>query len=172
MGFSITFSALLAKIWRLNKVLGGARRFRRVVVTEKDALWPIIAVFALQVVLLLLWTLIDPLEWHRESMNGDESNTVGFCRSEGKASIAFLALLVLLDFSALLLAGIQAYHARNESDEFTESRWLVSRWACSCFLPLCRYLIPLIDLSSNLYFRQLHVEAGFKFYFSGYLSCY
>ena len=89
MGFAITFSALFAKIWRVHTVISYAKSMRRIEVQEKDAMKPIAAVFTLNLLLLLCWTLIDPPRWNREDIKDDPKNSYGFCKSEGKASIAF-----------------------------------------------------------------------------------
>ena len=100
---------------------------QRVVVKEREALLLIVILFFFNFVLLLCWTLIDPLKWQREPIaENDPTSTYGFCKSEGKASIVFLTLLILLDVLALVLACVQAYHARKMDDELTESWWLVS----------------------------------------------
>ncbi|KAL7529723.1 hypothetical protein ACHAXR_009330 [Thalassiosira sp. AJA248-18] len=108
--------------------MNGAMAMRRVVIRERDAMLPIVILFLLNFVLLLCWTLIDPLKWQREPVKEDDpSSTYGFCRSEGDASIAFLTVLVILDFSALVLACVQAYRARHMDDDLTESRWLMQQ---------------------------------------------
>ena len=107
--------------------MGGADSFQRVVVKVKEASLPIVILFLLNFVLLLCWTLIDPLKWQREPITLDDpTNTYGNCTSEGKGTVVFLALLSFLDVLALVLACGQAYRARKMDDEFTESRWLVS----------------------------------------------
>lgn len=100
---------------------------KRVAIGQWEATLPILILFLLNFVLLLCWTLIDPLNWHREPIKDeDPSNTYGFCASDGTASIAFITLLVVLDLSALVLACYQSYRARKMDDELTESHWLVS----------------------------------------------
>ncbi|KAL3776718.1 hypothetical protein HJC23_001505 [Cyclotella cryptica] len=148
MGFGITLSALFAKIWRVNTVVSNAMAFRRVVILERDAMMPIAVVFALNFTLLLCWTLIDPMRWQREYINGDPTNSYGFCKSEGKASIAFLVLLILLNGAALVQACVQSYYARNMDDEYAESRWIGI--ACLSWLQVMVVGIPVILLTSHL----------------------
>jgi len=123
-GFAITFSALFSKLWRLNKLMQSAGRFRKVTVTERDVLAPFAVVFSLNFLLMLLWTVLDPLRWVRVPIDGAEWNTYGTCRSEGNAGVIFLILIVLIDFSALALACLQAYRARNVSTEYSESKYI------------------------------------------------
>jgi hypothetical protein len=147
MGFGITLSALFAKIWRINTVVSNAMNFRRVVILEREAMKPIIVVFTLNFTLLLCWTLIDPLRWQREYINDDPTNSYGFCKSEGKASIAFLVLLILLNGAALVQACVQSYYARKMDDDYTESRWIGI--ACLSWLQVMLVGIPVILLTRN-----------------------
>jgi gamma-aminobutyric acid type B receptor len=124
MGFAMTFSALFAKIWRIHTVVSNAAAFRRVVIKERDAMKWILLVFTLNVILLSCWTFIDPLQWTRQYINDDPTNSYGSCRAEGSASSAFVSLLVLVDGTALVLACAMAYRARKLDDEFTESKWI------------------------------------------------
>jgi gamma-aminobutyric acid type B receptor len=78
VGFAITFSALFAKIWRIHKVMN--KSMRRVVIRERHAMKWIILVFSLNVILLLCWTLLDPLQWKRQ-YNDDVANSYGSCRA-------------------------------------------------------------------------------------------
>lgn len=145
MGFAMTFSALFAKLWRVHKVLSNAAEFRRVVVKERDAMKWIILIFALNVILLLCWTLIDPLQWTRRYINGDPTNSYGSCKAEGKASLAFTLILILVDGAALVSACLMAYRARKLDDEFTESKWIGV--ACASWLQVLVIGIPVILLT-------------------------
>jgi len=162
LGFAITFSALYAKIWRLNKVTNAARQFRKLVITEQHGVLPIVAVFTINGVLLLCWTLIDPLKWQRQPVKeGDPSSTYGFCESEGNASTAFITLLVLLDLSALVLACVQAYRARDMNDELTESRWLGV--ACASWVQVLAIGAPVIALTRNQPVASYFVRSALVF---------
>jgi hypothetical protein len=63
MGFCLVISALLAKLWRINKVAGGARTFRRTHVSVKSAVLNFSVQFVLNFVLMLVWTLVDPMNY-------------------------------------------------------------------------------------------------------------
>ena len=60
LGFTISFAALFAKIWRVNQVMSAAKKFTRIKVTEKDVIKPFLILFVLNFVLLLAWQLVDP----------------------------------------------------------------------------------------------------------------
>jgi len=124
MGFIISFSALFSKIWRINKIFHNPR-FRRVTVTETDVLVPFAVLFAVNVALLLAWTLSDPLRYKRLSVESSNPwNTYGTCQYEKRWTISFIVGIIAVNFGAILLACAQAYRARQISDEFSESKWV------------------------------------------------
>jgi len=128
----------------LNKILNN--HFRRVKVKEREAFSLIVILFFLSFVLLLCWTLIDPLKWQREPINeSDPTSTYGFCQSEGKASPVFAGLLIFVDVLALVLACAQAYRSRNMIDELTESRWLGV--ACASWIQVLVIGVPVVLLT-------------------------
>jgi hypothetical protein len=145
MGFVLTFSALYLKIWRIYTVVSAASGFRRVVIREKDVMKWIILVFVLNVALLLLFTLIDPLRWVRQYINDDPTNSYGFCKAKGNASIAFSSLLILLNAGALVLACVMSYRSRKMDNEYTESRWIGV--ACLSWVQVILIGVPVILLT-------------------------
>lgn len=126
MGFSIAMSALFVKLWRINKLFQ-ISALRRIKVEEKDVMGPFALLFAMNFVILLVWTIAEPLRFFRiEVSEGESWNTVGTCQSSlegnGSVSITMLALSIFVNASALACACYQAYVARNISDEFSESK--------------------------------------------------
>lgn len=126
MGFSIIFSALFAKIWRVMRVLKAARRFQRKKVEPKDVAFIMICVVAVQMLILLCWQLIDPLQWHREivssDVNGYVTQSVGYCKSD--SSLLFLGPLLAIDGMMLLYALYLCYVTRNENSDLQEGQWI------------------------------------------------
>lgn len=119
-GCCIIFSSLFSKLWRINKLFH-TDRFRRVTVTEKDVIAPFLVLFSLNVVLLITWTIVDPLQWSRRQVDGEEWKTYGVCASDDIGYV-FLGVIAAIDLAALLLACYQAYKARDISGEFSESK--------------------------------------------------
>jgi hypothetical protein len=122
LGWSIAFSALFSKLRRVNIVFKQARHFRRLKVTEKDVLLPFLVLFFSNLVLLLIWTLVDPPFWTRVQVN--ETESYGTCDAHGD-SITWkvcVALIGALNGFALILANIEAYKARHISTEYGESK--------------------------------------------------
>lgn len=65
IGFSLIFSALFSKLWRINIVFAAASTYRRVVVTEKDVILPFAVLMSLNIAILLAWTIVDPMVYKR-----------------------------------------------------------------------------------------------------------
>ena len=65
VGFVTTFSALFSKVYRINKIFGASNTFKKIKVTEKDVVKPFCVLFSLNFIVLLCWTLVDPLVWTR-----------------------------------------------------------------------------------------------------------
>jgi gamma-aminobutyric acid type B receptor len=122
LGLSLIFSALFSKLWRINQVFAAAASMKRVVVTAKDVLQPFAILMTLNFVVLLSWTLVDPMVFER--VYTDELTSYGRCTSQGNQWKGFIATLAILNFIALVLVNVQAYHARSINDELSESKYI------------------------------------------------
>ena len=91
VGFVTTFSALYSKIKRVNMIFSASNSFKRIKVTEKDVMKPFAIMATLNFIVLLCWTLIDPLLWVRKSTG--EFDSYGSCEAEGDEYIVFLSLV-------------------------------------------------------------------------------
>jgi hypothetical protein len=80
--------------------------------------------FAINIVILLIWTLVDPLEWEIKSKEDEEWQLYGTCNSSGTAGIAFFSILCAFDFFVFLLACYQAIKAREIPETMSESKQL------------------------------------------------
>lgn len=98
-------------------------RFRRVTIRIFDVIIPFALLLTLNVIFMLVWTLVDPMYFEREQRCGsDETTSYGSCRlGRTDVSLAMAASVVVVDFSALVLANLQAYKARNIKTDFNES---------------------------------------------------
>lgn len=130
LGFTITFSALFAKTWRVNRLFGtrNTSAFQRVTVRAQDVIAPFVVLFTGNIVTLICWTVIDPLLFVRKDSDGLDPwgrviATYGICESEGNAT-PYLGILVCLNVSILLLSNYQAYQARALQDEFSETKYI------------------------------------------------
>jgi len=103
-------------------VFAAAASMKRVIVTAKDVLQPFAILMTLNFIVLLSWTLVDPMVFER--VYTDELTSYGRCTSQGNQWKGFIATLAILNFIALVLANVQAYHARSINDELSESKYI------------------------------------------------
>ncbi|CAB9516276.1 Gamma-aminobutyric acid (GABA) B receptor [Seminavis robusta] len=114
LGFNMIMSSLYAKLWRINKLFGG-NSFARVTITARQAAIATSALFVTNLILLCIWTIVDPLKW-RSAMS-----LYGSCTDVGPAGQGLYATIFVLTMINLVLTSHQAFKARNISDEFSES---------------------------------------------------
>jgi gamma-aminobutyric acid type B receptor len=98
MGFTITFSALFSKTWRVNSLFHSSANFGRIVVSERDVLMPFAILLTCSFVVLICWTMMDPLTYERVYTDGTDYwnrkiESYGSCRSDHVA--AYLTSLAL-----------------------------------------------------------------------------
>jgi hypothetical protein len=122
-GFTIAFSALFSKLWRINKLFNASEGLHRIVVRTQDVLIPFAILFTVNIILLIAWTVVDPLLWERFSIDNQDWNTYGSCVG-GTASTVFVSLIASINLLALFMACYQAFLSRNISDEFSESKYI------------------------------------------------
>ena len=125
LGFSVIFSALFAKLWRVNRLFRSGGGFQRVKIGMSDVLIPLALLLTANVITLLAWTLIDPLRYTRVNAEGTDPwnrviATYGMCTME--QPWPYVSILAALNLGVLIFATVQAYQARNISSEFAESK--------------------------------------------------
>ncbi|KAL3935948.1 MAG: hypothetical protein SGBAC_008635 [Bacillariaceae sp.] len=121
LGFSIAFAALYAKLKRVNTIVSNAENFRRIKVRERDVLAPMALLVIANVIVLMTWSMVDPLRFERESIVGQPWNTYGSCRSNGTEGEVLFCLLLGINAFALATACWEAYKARNVPKELSEA---------------------------------------------------
>jgi ABC-type sugar transport system substrate-binding protein len=151
IGFTIMFSALFAKTRRINKIIHNPFPYTRLKVTLSDLYWPLALLFTVNMITLVTWTFVAPLEFKRENHAGtDEWNrvisTYGTCYAEGSAP--FIIVLALINLSAVLIANWQAFEARDIQSEFSESKYIAI--AMACVLQTFLIGLPVIFLTQEI----------------------
>lgn len=135
IGFVVSFSALLSKQIRINKIFQ-TKQFRRVEVRPKDVLGPFVILFFLNFTVLLTWTLVAPIEYVRSPSGSHDrygrlQSTSASCSVENTAAgITFLSVLLAINFVVILYANVEAYKARGIKTEFSESRYIGISMVC------------------------------------------
>jgi ABC-type sugar transport system substrate-binding protein len=131
-GFTITFSALMSKTMRINRIFHSKVAFGRVKVTIRDVMAPFVILLSANIVILICWTVIDPLVYVREASAGTDGwnriiSTFGSCRSDHVAR--YLIPLAVVNLSVLMIANWQAYVSRVIESEFSESKYIAMTMA-------------------------------------------
>ena len=145
LGWSILFSALYAKLRRINLVVSNAMAFRSVKISEKDMMLSFSLLFISNLILITLWTIFDPLVWKRYQLSPTES--IGYCTVASGNPVAFKTILVLLGLlngGVLIVANVEAYKARKIDTEFGESVYI--GLIMLCFLQIVLVGVPLFFL--------------------------
>jgi hypothetical protein len=125
LGWSILFSALYAKLRRINLVVSNAQRFRSVKISEKDMMRSISVLFTCNLVLIALWNILDPIVWERRLISPTES--FGFCTVGVRSNVTWKVIVVLLGIlngGVLIVANVEAYKARKIDTEYGESVYI------------------------------------------------
>jgi len=158
-GFVLIYSALLAKLNRINEIVQNAQRFRRVEVPRKKVAITIACLMTVMVAILLTWQLVSPLKWDRDVtgidfLTGYPTESIGRCTSEHFAAFAGSCAF----FIGLCLAyGLRlCYKTRHLPVEFFESQYI----AASVFylLQLLMLGVPILVIASentNAYFMVM-----------------
>eukprot|EP00980_Cylindrotheca_fusiformis_P029600 scaffold23584_cov127-Cylindrotheca_fusiformis.AAC.3 len=126
VGWILAFSALFAKTLRVNKIFHNPVAFSRIKVTVWDVIKPVVALLSIAMIILLLWSLLNPPTFSRESSGYDRygrvSATKGACFVDD--SVAYIVSLMAVLAGTLIYAVQQAYVARHISTQFAEAEWI------------------------------------------------
>ena len=127
-GFTTTFSALFSKTLRITRIFAETQRCHRVKVSAVDVLVPFSLLLAANVVVLILWSVLDPLVYVRKNNPGTDGwnrilSTFGACRCH--QPLAYALPLATVNLGVLILAIWQAYKSRKIHLEFAESKYII-----------------------------------------------
>lgn len=114
VGQMLVFSALFSKLMRVHRVL----QFRRHAVTMKNAIIPLLIMLGITIVILTVWTVVDPWTWTRIKVSEVPYVTYGECRSAH--FWAFFGPLMGLLVVAEVLTAWFAWKTADVSDDFAD----------------------------------------------------
>jgi len=124
-GFSLEFSALFAKVWRLKKIFL-AKHLKRVRLTAFDMAPILSGVILVCWFLCAVWTAVDPLQWTRRAVAFDSSgymvNSYAHCSSPAFAQ--FYMVMTAFQFGCVLFGMVLCYQTRNVQEDFVENKWI------------------------------------------------
>lgn len=131
IGYLGMFCALFSKLWRLNKVLS-SRRIRQQVKIHQ-VMVPFVAIILSSIIVLSVWTAIDPLVWIREPISGfddGEKNTdepletYGECASPTYGVVPFIVPLGLLFAIAISLTAVFGWRLKGVNSDFEDAKFI------------------------------------------------
>lgn len=116
LGQIVTFAALFTKLWRLDKVL----QFRRGnKVTIRKVIAPLVALLTTSLLILIVWTVVDPWTWERAMINESPAEDYGQCVNNNFWAF-FGPLMALLIFAEALTAFF-AWKTNDVPEDFRDS---------------------------------------------------
>ena len=104
--------------------MNNANAFRRVTVKVKDVLPPFVILFIINGTLLLSLTITQPLTFERYEVPTRPWDTYGECAINGNMSKTLIALLIAVNFGAMVLTCYQAWKALKLGDGYSEAKYL------------------------------------------------
>jgi hypothetical protein len=136
-----------------------------------DVLGPFFIVLALNVIVLSVWNVVEPMQWERLLLDGDDVNdelhlvqpdTYGAC--VGDHSLVYFSILVACNLVVSLTAVIQAYECRKVSTEYSESIWISG--ALFCIVQVWLIALPVLRLLDDNPKAYFCVKTGIAFFTS------
>jgi ABC-type glycerol-3-phosphate transport system substrate-binding protein len=129
IGFAITFSALFSKIYLVRSMLRQTQGQQRITMKKSDILLPNSFLYFINVVVMLIWTLVDPQKWVRipvneeaSSLNLAEASARGWCDSD--QTKMYLGIILGTNLVMMVISLIQAYECRKITTEYNESLYV------------------------------------------------
>jgi 7 transmembrane sweet-taste receptor of 3 GCPR/Bacterial extracellular solute-binding proteins, family 3 len=123
VGFCITFGTLFAKIRRVYLIFRAAAAMRRLRVSVRETVSVVAGVLLVDVLILTVWTVVDPLQWERTTLTADKYGvsltSQGHCTSKHWGTFAMT--IGIFHFALLCIACIMCYVSRAIPTRFSEA---------------------------------------------------
>jgi len=105
-------------MWRVHKVL----QFKRRQIKMQHVALPMLILMLSAMVVLTVWTVLDPLTWVRVEVDNITLESIGECTSDHYG--AFVAPLAVLIVISMGVTGYFAWKTKDVDNAYTESRWI------------------------------------------------
>jgi len=155
-GWILQYSSLFAKSYRMNGMMEHARAMRRATITSQDTANFVLLALAINWMVVLAWTLVDPLTWEREDQGTtlDQASfiltneSMGTCTSDYMS--AWIGSLLGFHFTIMVATNVLLWKLRAMSDRYQESKYvtLASAFACEILLLGVPILLAVDDSSA------------------------
>ena len=149
IGFSLTFSALFAKILRVKRMYEHGIAFRRVVIRARDMTIIIVMMVGIMTVLLLILQFVAPFKWKRRELYFDANNytvkSTGRCEPESFLGWVLVIPPYLVETAALCYVLYLCYVMRDVPDNFHDTKWVGV--SVVCIIQINLFAVPLLVVS-------------------------
>lgn len=99
---------------------------KSIMISTQETFSIVFSILLLDITLLTIWTIVDPLQWMRDitSMDkfGASLESEGYCSSEHW--VVFAGIMAALHLGLMLLATYMCYRSRLIPTQFQEGRYL------------------------------------------------
>ena len=153
VGYLVMYCAVYCKLLRVRKVFSMNRRK----VTIFQVLWPFLLILASSIVVLIAWTVIDPLRWERVVLAERPLETYGRCTSSNLVPFVVPLFLLVGIITAMVL--FIAWRARDIQAEFCE--WNYCFYGVFIHLQMMAVGIPLYIVLNGISKSAVHLISIF-----------
>lgn len=125
-----------------------------------------VGLIVINVGLMMVWTLIDPMYWIRLQSGGCgedfDTSSYGICIL-GRTNVSryMFGAVVVLNFCALILALVEAYKAKHGNDALSERTYIF--WNFAGMIQVAVVGVPLIALVRDVPVASYFVKTALVF---------
>jgi len=152
IGYGFVFTPLLLKNWRILALFNN-RKLRKISIPNSLLLKYEAGIVGTMVMILLLWTINDPLTWNRtvllvDPVTGLPIQSQGRCESE--TPLRYLLPLLAFVLGSLVVGNFLSFKARKIPVKYSEGKWIAVALInyLECFLLCIPIMIISVDNSS------------------------
>jgi hypothetical protein len=153
VGYLVQYCAIYCKLLRARKVFSMTKRK----VTIAQVIWPFLLILASSIVVLIAWTVIDPLRWERVVLAERPLETYGRCTSSNLIPFVVPLFLLVAIITAMVL--FIAWRARDIQAEFCE--WNYCFYGVFIHLQMMAIGIPLYIVLNGISKSAVHLISIF-----------
>merc|ERR1719203_127626 len=162
IGWTAQYGSLLTKSYRLYKMMNNPM-LRRIKTTAMSMFRVILCIILLDLLVVLTWSFVSPLEYRRKVISTDIQKdtgittitSVGQCRpAPGDTNIfAFVGPLIFLHASIMIITNYLLWKVRNVSHRYQEQRYVAfaSIYVCEILLIGIPVIAAVRDNGSSLF---------------------
>lgn len=129
LGFTLSFSPLFAKTWRIYQIFT-TRRIKVAKITNVKLVWMVVLMLLWELVILTAWTEVSPMQptlFERATTQADGAmRHTSHCAVASGAGKAFLAVEGAFKALLLILGSVYGFSTRHVSASYSESQTIAT----------------------------------------------